>query len=328
MKVELLNHDIEVPYIVEKLMQRKVHKLKSMLRNYKPDDVSLNVDFSRIGKKRRYMIKVSLHLPSVTLATGDSHETSIGALGNAFRKLFKSVEQFKRALQRGAEYERKKGNALAIISRANIPSINQSRLAELFSSRYHQFYNYTLREIRFRCYEGFSKPGTITIRDILDDALANVAGRLNGHFSEKNVYRMCFSEIRRSIDRNLNPGGTGMIPIEQIIEPEAIDSEYQEYYQPDEIVKVEDIVIDENAEIPEQKIEYEEIESYIDRLLSQLPADWREAFILIEREGLTAEEIAKTRKIKVESVNRDLRMATSFLREKLVDAGFNWKSRT
>jgi len=327
MKVEFLNHDMEVPYLADKLVQRKVYKLKSMLRHYQPDGVSLCVDFSRTREKRKYIIKLSLRLPGATIATGDSHETAIGAFGNAFRKLFKSVEQFKYSLRQGNEFENKKEEAFAITSKADISTLKQNRLAGLFSKNYHQFYNYALREIRFRCYEGFSKPGTITIRDILDDALANVAGRLNGNFNEKSAHLMCYSEIRNSIDRQLNAGGTGMIPIEQTIEPEAIDTEYQEYYQPDEIVKVEDIVIDENAEIPEKKIEYEEVESYIDRLLSQLPADWRETFILIEREGLTCEELAKTRKTKIETIDRDLMMAKSFLREKLVDAGFDWNRR-
>jgi RNA polymerase sigma factor (sigma-70 family) len=195
----------------------------------------------------------------------------------------------------------------------------------LFHKNYHRVYNYALREIRFRCYQGFSKPGDITVRDILDDALVQVSERMLSRFDERRALRLIYDEIRRTIDGQLRPPGTGMVPIEQIIGPEDIDREYEEYYQPDELIKVEDIVIDENAELPERKIEYEEIEIYIDRILSQLPADWREAFILIEREGISAEELAKNRNKSVESVLHDLEMTKIFLREKLGDAGFDWK---
>jgi len=325
MKADFVNHDLKVPYVVEKMIQRKIHKLEKMLFHYQPDQISLHSDLSYSQKKKMFEQKLQLHLSNARLVAEGCHETVSGACGNAYIKLFSLVEDFKTGFRNKSGHERKKGKAEIALASGNSALSTKNKLADFFSKNYRQFYNYTLREIRFRCYQGYTKPGTITVRDILDDSLAQVADRLNHIFNEAQARRICFDEIRKGIEKQLNPGGIGVIPMEQVIEPENIDEHYQEYYQPDEILKVEDILIDENAEIPEQKVEYEEIETYIDRLISQLPSDWRESFILVEREGLPAEELAKTRNVKVEMINRDILMAKKFLKEKLMDSGFEWK---
>ncbi|MBN1293996.1 MAG: hypothetical protein JXB48_19320 [Candidatus Latescibacteria bacterium] len=325
MKFKLNRNGVRIPYLAEKMIQRKVHKLKNMLHEYASKTALLRAEILRLENKKAYEMKLKLKLSDATFSAGAHAQTITVACGNAFEKLFQSIEELK-SVMRGQS-----GGILNKENRRNVPSgerktMRQSaKLARLIEQDYQRFYNYALREIRFRCYQGFTKPGAITVRDILDDALVRVADRLLENYDEKRARRLIFNEIRKGIDRQLNPGGTGMISIENTLEPEDIDTDYQEYYQPDEIVKVEDIVIDENAEIPEDKVEYEEIETYIDKILSQLPADWREAFMLIEREGLVAEEIAKSKGTNAETVLHDFNMAKNFLRDKLADAGFDWK---
>ena len=319
MKLELKLQNLTLPYLVEKLIQRKLHKLEKMLHAYEPLSLALLAEVSQQQNNEQFAVALSLQIPGAELRAHKSDMTIIGACGEAFKALFSSVEEYKGVLRNRSE--QKNGR---VQDGRNLKVVNRDLLMGLFHKNYHRFYNYALREIRFRCYQGFSKPGDITVKDILDDVLVQVADRMLSRFDERRALRIIYDEIRKMIDGQLRPPGTGMVPLEQTIEPEDIDRRYEEYYQPDEMIKVEDIVIDENAEIPEQKIEYQEIEIYIDRVLSQLPADWREAFILIEREGISAEELAKNRNRSVESVLHDLEMTKIFLREKLGDAGFAW----
>jgi DNA-directed RNA polymerase specialized sigma24 family protein len=72
-------------------------------------------------------------------------------------------------------------------------------------------------------------------------------------------------------------------------------------------------------------VEYRDVESHIDKLLAQLPADWREAFILSLREELPVEDIARNRGKSTERIEEDIESAKAFIREKLRDAGFMWR---
>jgi len=128
------------------------------------------------------------------------------------------------------------------------------------------------------------------------------------------------------IDSQLNPSGIGLVPIEDRIEPEDIDAAYQEYYQPDEIIKVEDILIDPDSIPAERHVEYMEIEMHIDKLLAQLPADWREIFILFVREDLSIAAIAQNKGKSANEIRAILKNAKNFIHEKLIDSGFQWKN--
>jgi RNA polymerase sigma factor (sigma-70 family) len=324
MKVERINQAINLPYLVENLIERKVHKLENMLHHFRPDESKLQLELSVDEAGHDFEIRIMLHLPGATLTASAKSETIIRVCGNAFSKLFESVEELKKAMRRDSKAKKRGNGTDSSDQSAERLQSAKSMLVEFYQKSYHRFYNYALREIRFRCYQGFTMPGIITTIDMLNEALATVSDRIDARFDENQARRLCYDEIRKAIDRHLNPRGIGMVPLEETIEPEKIDSDYQEYYQADEILKVEDIIIDENAEIPDHAIEYQEIETFIDRLLSQLPADWREAFILVEREGLPADEIAKNRGKNTESVLAEIAMAKRFLQEKLTDAGFEW----
>jgi DNA-directed RNA polymerase specialized sigma24 family protein len=142
-------------------------------------------------------------------------------------------------------------------------------------------------------------------------------------FEEKKAQRLCFDYIKKAIDRYLEPHGVTLVPIEETIEPEDIDVHYQEYYQPDEIIRVEDILVDADSILPEDHTAYKEIETYIDKMLAQLPADWREAFILHTREDVPVGAIAVNKGRSIKEINDAIENAQAFLREKLRDTGFS-----
>jgi RNA polymerase sigma factor (sigma-70 family) len=190
-----------------------------------------------------------------------------------------------------------------VTSDFSIPQSARKIFAEFYSKNFGRFYNYTLREIRFRSYQGYTKPGVIDVNDVLNEAFLSVAERFDPTFSEEEMARRYFEGI---IDKHLNPSGTAFVPIEEPIEPEDIDSTYQEYYQPDEIIKVEDILIDADSIPPERQVEYKEIETLIDKLPAQLPVDWRDAFILSVREGLSISDIASNTDEDIRSAYRRL----------------------
>ncbi len=325
MKIDIIDHDLKIPYVADDLIARKCHKLERMLNKFNPETISLKCDLSLKPGKKAYQLKLNLQIPNAALHTTAVSNSIVIVFGAAFKNLFQSVSKLKATLRADQETEQKRKNAEQATSDFSIPQSARKIFAEFYSKNFGRFYNYTLREIRFRSYQGYTKPGVIDVNDVLNEAFLSVAERFDPTFSEEEMARRYFEGINKVIDKHLNPGGTALVPIEEPIEPEDIDSTYQEYYQPDEIIKVEDILIDADSIPPERQVEYKEIETLIDKLLAQLPVDWRDAFILSVREGLSISDIASNKEKSLDAIRNDIERAKNFIHKKLSDSGFRWQ---
>ncbi len=328
MIIEVIDHDLKMPYVADDLIARKCHKLERMLNKFYPETISLKCDLSLTPGKKAYRLKLTLQIPNAALHTTSVSNSIVTVFGAAFKNLFQSVSKLKTTLRADHETEQKRKNAEQAIADFSIPQSARKIFATFYSKNFGRFYNYALREIRFRSYQGYTKPGIIDVNDVLNEAFLSVAEKLDLNFTEEEITRSYFEEIRKVIDQHLNPGGTALVPIEEPIEPEDIDSMYQEYYQPDEIIKVEDILIDADSIPPEGQVEYKEIETLIDKLLAQLPADWRDAFILSVREGLSISDIAGNKGKGVDEIRNDIECAKTFIHDKLSDSGFRWQEQS
>ncbi|MBN2036276.1 MAG: hypothetical protein JW768_06000 [Chitinispirillaceae bacterium] len=325
MDIKIVDNEIPIPYVADNLVARKCHKLERMLHTFKPEAVSLTVDLSRASGKSGYQLKMNLQMHNAALNVHTVGKSVVDVFGSGFNKLFASVAELKATMRATEETKRQRENAEQALAGVQIPQTVRAILAEFFSRNYGRFYNYALREIRFRSYQGYAKPGAIDVADVLNEAFMVVAAQHGHDVTTSSTARLVYQEIGKAIERLLTPGGIALVPVEATIEPEDIDTAYQEYYQPDEIIKVEDVLVDADSILPEQEVEYREVETYIDQLLSQLPASWREAFILFAREGLSVAEIASNKGTVAAQVKTAIENARQFIRHKLRDGGFEWK---
>ena len=325
MKTVINDHDITIPYVADGLISRKCHKLERMLNKNKSDEVTLYCDLYRVSGKKLFQVKLDLKMSQASLNVNDVNKSIVEAFGSAFLKLFRSVSELKTTLRATLEQKVKREAAERSLSESVLSETTRTLLANFYSSNYGQLYNYALREIRFRSYQGYTQPGTIDVSDVLDEALLKVGAQLYLNFDEEKAKRLFYNEVRMAIERQLEPGGVALVPIEEPIEPDAIDRGYEEYYQPDEVIKVEDILIDPDTILPEQDVFYKEVETHIDKLLAQLPSAWRDAFILSVREEMAVSDIARNSGKTIEQIQQNIDNARSFIRQKLQDSGFEWK---
>jgi DNA-directed RNA polymerase specialized sigma24 family protein len=59
-----------------------------------------------------------------------------------------------------------------------------------------------------------------------------------------------------------------------------LGDEILDFYQPDEDLKLEDIVSDIEVPTPEQSVEAKELQKLVRSLLAQMPREWRRALLL------------------------------------------------
>ena len=100
-----------------------------------------------------------------------------------------------------------------------------------------------------------------------------------------------------------------------------LGEEILEFYEPDQDLRVEDVVPDLDLVGPDQQAESDELRWSVDAALAGLPREWREIVLLHHVEGLSGAELARVAGKSSDEVEHVLELAREYLRQRLVEAG-------
>ncbi len=92
-------------------------------------------------------------------------------------------------------------------------------------------------------------------------------------------------------------------------------SEIYNFYQPEEKLRLEDIVPDPYIPSPEEIVTCRDLQRYINQTLAMLPETWRTVFVLRYVEECSLPEVAR-----IMDMPEVLEHACAFLQQKLVEA--------
>jgi RNA polymerase sigma factor (sigma-70 family) len=101
---------------------------------------------------------------------------------------------------------------------------------------------------------------------------------------------------------------------------EDIDQAVYDYWQPEQVLKLEDAVLID-APTPEQAVEREELRRVLGQVLAELPERWRQAVLLTQAEDLPHAEVARQLGISQEELQRRIEHADAYLRARLSELG-------
>ena len=104
------------------------------------------------------------------------------------------------------------------------------------------------------------------------------------------------------------------------------EDEAFDFYQPDEALRLEDLLADEHTQNPEEIMQYEEAEAEIHKSIAKLPKGMRESFVLSVMEGFAPDEVAMITGKQTTEITRDVERARKELRQRLRH-GFGTDSR-
>lgn len=95
--------------------------------------------------------------------------------------------------------------------------------------------------------------------------------------------------------------------------PVAVVSSIGEW--PDHVVRLISILADPNARLPEEVLEQQETWDTLRAVLSKLPEQWREIFLLSVVDGWSDEDVAQAEGVEVQTVRATRESARAFLRD-------------
>jgi RNA polymerase sigma factor (sigma-70 family) len=177
---------------------------------------------------------------------------------------------------------------------------------------------------------GALEPGEIVPAEVVDEAILRIYQRLSEGKTQVDLEHELIREIiavakafAKEVQTTRSREVSIDVPAEAIPDPEKVSTLGEEilyFYQPDEVVKLEDVIADPNAFTPEQVVESEELQKLLYTFLSELPADERNAFTLVAIEGFIPEEASMVMQKSAEAINQLVRQAEEELRNKLSQA--------
>lgn len=319
-----------------KLAEEAIGKIRDaaarILSNTEPDLQRLEGHVRKFEKGHRYEVTLQLHLPSTTLVV-HGEKTDFAALLAELRE--DMIRRVRRRLARIQHYREWRKSA------------RRDRLAEHLSGdegdkvkRRHELFfdliekhldtiwTYAWRELAYLEATGDLPPGALSVRDAVDAIL--VAGART--FEEKPaefdltdwLYRLCVETLQseaRRIARAVPADAVSLNeePPEPATDPTEADQEFYEFYQPDDLPTLEDLIPFPDVNTPEESYATREIAVAVHRAIAELPARWRHAVVLVYLENLPEERVVEILGISPVELADILKHARRFLRARLAD---------
>jgi RNA polymerase sigma factor (sigma-70 family) len=93
------------------------------------------------------------------------------------------------------------------------------------------------------------------------------------------------------------------------------------FYQPDEDLKVEDVIADPEATNPEEEFATKEVRECVANALHAIPDDWRRILLMRYGEDEPVADVAHSLGMPEREVRRVLSYSTRYVRQRLIESG-------
>jgi RNA polymerase sigma factor (sigma-70 family) len=209
----------------------------------------------------------------------------------------------------------------------------RQRFMWLARERLSELYDYVRHELAAREAAGDLVPHDLTPADVVDDVILRAYREFVRNPEERQgddwLRRLAKERIRSEVRRRRWEREHG-VHIEDDI-PETSPSEDAAmlgeqilyFYQPDEDLRVEDIIQEPSAPVPgdDGDDERRALRMCVDVALAELPRLWRRTLVLRHVKGLTVGQIARVLHLPEAEVRRTAAQARAFLRQRLLESG-------
>ncbi len=311
MNVKIQNRHVRVTRDLNSLIERQATKIRKLLPTFRSHDLDVHVNLEQLSTKRQFHVALVLTLPQKAIHV-DTIEVEVStAVLRAFNELRRRVKRFKSHLNR----ERIRRRA-PLPTAEPPPSEPVSQSGETLGESLEKIENYIRREIYHRAILQGLPPGILQPHALVDDVFVEVNSRQPARPEHLSQEQWMFQVARRILNKRLQEvreSGKDAHIEEPSTDSGKWDDEPLNFYQPDELLRLEDLVRDSKAATPEEYLAEEETEERLQSAIADLPDETREPFILYALEGFNSDEVAMILGKKKEQVLEDVKRARQLL---------------
>ena len=317
----------ELEDLIGRLTERR---LKPHLSHFPTGLVRLHATVERSRHRSVYRVRLQLVLPGGPLACGNDSPEPGPAIELSMTELERQLERHVAHLRHEDAWRRKERRAGLRQLKAALAEQTDAGSAlfgECVRPLLAALQRFVQREIAYLQARGYLAAGDPTVDDIVDEALARACERRAERPRRLEplqwLYQIALERLADEVAHRQSEEGRcisleGRLPV-QLHEPHDDDDELLfEYWQPDEVLRLEDVVPATDGS-PEDAVMTRELRELVATLLAELPEPWRRAVTLCRLEAQPADAAARVLGITEPELEDRLAHADAFLRARLAD---------
>lgn len=322
---ERSNSDLEG--LIGKLVTRH---LQRHLSHFPSELTRLRATLERSSHRSLYRARLRLGLPGTILASDGQSPELRKALEQSFAELERQCERHLVHLHQEDEWRRKERRAgfrQLKVAVADHADAERALFSELVRPLLPDLKRFVQRELAYLQARGDLVPGDPEVDEIIDESLARAFEKVTRHPRRLAplpwLYQIAITLLAEEVTRRQAEAGRwisleGRLPFQLRETQEADDEILFEYWQPDEVLRLED-VMPARGSTPEEEVSAKEMRRVATALIADLPTSWRRALELCRVEGLPKAAAAQVLGASEQEVEKWLVQADTFLQAKLTE---------
>ena len=334
--IEFKNFDpdktLETKDGIRKLIETCLARLEKSAKALPPDAVSARVMIEQNLAHKLYHVTVTLEVPEKTLAAKKETHNLAAGIRQAFAEIHRQLDHHKATLRGERQWKQIERRDQVRHNRSKIPA---SELSEVFFevvkphlNRLKEFATHVVGLAEDR---GDLVPGQLTPDDLVDATLVEAYTEFLMNPTPGNLQtwliRLATKQLAAEVERT-RLDSQRAVHIETDIpetppreEVTTLGDEILDFYQPDEDLKMEDILPEIEISTPELEAEKKELRECVRTAFDSMPMDSRRALLLRYIQGMDEAQLAKVLQRPMPEIRRLVEDGRAYLREKLIESG-------
>ena len=335
-----MKHEFEFKHFeptpaVRSLIDQRIARLDRQLQALAGKDLFVRCVVEQVPARTLFSVSITLAVPQKTLGAKEEMHDAEAAIRSAFAEIERQVEAYKAEIRGEHWWKRvQRRRALARQKAAAAPAADDENpqwffaLVEPHLEKVREVAGRVLRYVEAR---GDLPPHTVEPEEVVDAALVRAYDAFAKEHAPGDIrsrlVRYALDEIQAQVKR-AQTDRTRAVHLEEHIpetppqeEVSTLGEEILYFYQPDEDLKMEDVVPDLEMPGPDQVAEIEELRSCVRTALRQLPEAARQALTLRYIVGLNGRELASGLGKSEAEAQELFENARASLRDSLTAAG-------
>lgn len=320
------------------VIEEEARQLAPHLKRFSEDLVRLQVVASQAKGKRLIHASLRLQLPSGVIAAQEEGFEIEPVLRKAFADLRHRVDRHVARIRHEPEWKRparrRRIGALLPPARDAAEAERRAIYFDLIEDHLDWVYDSVRRELTYREAGGSVPKGRLGVRELVDATVLKGLAQFETRPTEFSVGDWLMRLAHETVEeearaaRRAVPEDAASLeaePEKPAEDPTEADQELSEFHQPDEILRLEDLIADDFGTDPASEAERHEAARALHRAMADLPALWRRVLDRIYLSDETSAQAATALGLDAAEVAGIAQAAIAFLRAKLTEAGFSDK---
>src|SRR5579885_2750214 len=303
--------------LARELIAKEAARLARSLRHVPADAAVLSVSLDEGAERKPVRARASLRLPSHTLATQEEAERVDVAIRAVFGELERMLHRELLRLRGERAWLRRSEGARARIERALATRDRDREAAQAALAKLAPFVPEAERHVR-------TELRMLAASGAVAPAVEDFAARPPEVSLRAWLVGLASAELNRQLQALAEEHATLIHLEEDVPETPAeeavvtLGSEIYDFYQPDEDLRLEDVLPALDVAPPRAE-EAPEVTAQVLEALAALPRSWRQAFLLRDVRGYDPAEVSWVTGADAAGVARRAEQAAAFLRERLAE---------